>query len=114
MAQERGRNMVRDLGSDGTAGEGMAVLEGTTEMGTQGKHDIDTAMKGLRFPRVYTRAGMNPYDEVEWELRTAAITNEHGKLVFEQKDVEFPKFWSQMATNVVASKYFRGQMGTPG
>ncbi|HYJ32615.1 MAG TPA: vitamin B12-dependent ribonucleotide reductase [Candidatus Binatia bacterium] len=69
--------------------------------------------KGLRFPRVYTRAGVNPYDEVEWDLRTAAITNEHGKVVFEQKDVEFPKFWSQMATNVVASKYFRGQMGMP-
>jgi len=106
--------MVRDLGSEGTAaGEGMAVLEGTAEMGTQGKHDSGTAMKGLRFPRMYTRAGVNPYDEVEWELRTAVITNEHGKLVFEQKDVEFPKFWSQMATNVVASKYFRGQMDTP-
>ncbi|HLQ67620.1 MAG TPA: vitamin B12-dependent ribonucleotide reductase [Candidatus Limnocylindrales bacterium] len=91
----------------------MAVLEGTAEMGTQGKHDSGTAMKGLRFPRMYTRAGVNPYDEVEWELRTAVITNEHGKLVFEQKDVEFPKFWSQMATNVVASKYFRGQMDTP-
>ncbi|HEU4334168.1 MAG TPA: hypothetical protein VFT32_06690, partial [Candidatus Eisenbacteria bacterium] len=64
---------------------------------------------GLRFPRLYTRPGVNPFDEVEWDLRSAAITNEHGKVVFEQKDVEFPKFWSQMATNVVTSKYFRGQ-----
>jgi ribonucleoside-diphosphate reductase alpha chain len=107
--------MVRDLGSDGTANsEGMAVLDRATEMDTHGKHDSGTPMKGLRFPRVYTRAGENPYDQVEWELRTAAITNEHGKMVFEQKDVEFPKFWSSQATNVVASKYFRGQMGTPG
>jgi ribonucleoside-diphosphate reductase alpha chain len=103
--------MVRDLGSDGTAiSEGMAVMEAGME--TRVKRDRGTE-KGLRFPRVHTRAGVNPYDEVEWELRTAAITNEHGKVVFEQKDVEFPSFWSQMATNVVASKYFRGQIGTP-
>jgi ribonucleoside-diphosphate reductase alpha chain len=56
---------------------------------------------------------VNPFDQVEWELRTAIISNEHGQMVFEQRDVEFPKFWSQMATNVVASKYFRGQIGTP-
>ncbi len=103
--------MVRDLGSDGTAfNEGMAVMD--TELDTQVKRR-QAHVKGLRFPRVYTVAGVSPYDEIEWELRTAAITNEHGKVVFEQKDVEFPRFWSQMATNVVASKYFRGQMGTP-
>jgi ribonucleoside-diphosphate reductase alpha chain len=108
--------MVRDLGSDGTAigGEGMAVLDEMTETNAKAGHGSRNAKaKGLRFPRVYTRAGVHPYDEVEWDLRTAAITNEHGKVVFEQKDVEFPKFWSQMATNVVASKYFRGQMGMP-
>jgi ribonucleoside-diphosphate reductase alpha chain len=107
--------MVRDLGSDGTAigSEGMAVLDEMTETGAMAGHGTEKAKKGLRFPRVYTRAGVSPYDEVEWDLRTAGITNEHGKVVFEQKDVEFPKFWSQMATNVVASKYFRGQMGTP-
>ncbi|MGE5177958.1 MAG: vitamin B12-dependent ribonucleotide reductase [Bacteroidota bacterium] len=91
----------------------MAVLEETTEARAQVRNGTEKAKKGLRFPRVYTRAGEHPYDGVEWELRTAAITNEHGKIVFEQKDVEFPKFWSQMATNVVASKYFRGQMGMP-
>ncbi|HEX7078300.1 MAG TPA: vitamin B12-dependent ribonucleotide reductase [Candidatus Eisenbacteria bacterium] len=82
-------------------------------MVTRAKRNADTSEKGLRFARLYTRSGANPFDDVEWELRTASITNEHGKTVFEQKDVEFPKFWSQMATNVVASKYFRGQMGTP-
>src|SRR6185436_9808638 len=49
-----------------------------------------------------------------WELRTAAITGESGKMVFEQRDVEVPKFWSQTATNVVVQKYFRGELGTPG
>jgi ribonucleoside-diphosphate reductase alpha chain len=107
--------MVRDLGSDGTAiNEGMAVLEGTPAMGTQGKREFGVETRtGLRFPRVYTKPGVDPFDEVEWEPRTAIISNEHGNIVFEQRDVEFPKFWSQMATNVVASKYFRGQIGTP-
>src|SRR5258706_6540331 len=106
---------MRDLGREGTGfNEGMAVLEGIVAMETQGKREFGVETRaGLRFPRVYTRPGENPYDEVEWELRTAVISNEHGQIVFEQRDVEFPKFWSQMATNVVASKYFRGQMGTP-
>ncbi len=56
---------------------------------------------------------MDPYDTLEWDTREAAITNEHGKVVFEQKDLEFPKSWSALATNVVASKYFRGPLGSP-
>ena len=68
---------------------------------------------GLKITRYFSRAGVNPYDEVEWELRTASITNEKGKVVFEQTGVEIPKAWSQMATNVVVSKYFRGPLGTP-
>ena len=56
---------------------------------------------------------MSPFDEVEWEARHALITGESGEVVFEQHDVEFPRFWSQLATNVVASKYFRGPLGTP-
>jgi len=96
-----------------TTNGGTAVMEGTT-MGAPGKTEVEIERKGgLRFPRVFTRAGSNPYDEVEWDIRTAIISNETGQLVFEQRDVEFPKFWSQMATNVVASKYFRGQIGTP-
>src|SRR5256886_15705234 len=68
--------------------------------------------KGLRIERRFTRSGVHPYDEVEWELRDSAIPGESGK-VFEQKGVEVPKFWSQTATNVVASKYFRGKLGSP-
>ena len=68
---------------------------------------------GLHFPRRWTTAGVHPYDEIEWETRTAAIGNEKGVNVFEQKDVEVPAFWSQLATNVVVSKYFRGHLGSP-
>src|SRR5687768_14986845 len=67
---------------------------------------------GIRFERFYTKPGIDVFDTCEWEMRTAAITNEKGEVVFEQRDVEMPKFWSQMATNVVVSKYFRGHLGT--
>src|SRR6187399_1124805 len=72
-----------------------------------------TTVTGLEFPRYFTRPGVDPFDEVDWELRSAVIGNEKGKVVFEQRDVEIPKFWSQQATNIVVSKYFRGQMGAP-
>ncbi len=72
------------------------------------------ASRGMRFRRRYTEPGVDPFDAVEWELRDAVIANERGETVFEQKGVEIPKSWSQTATNVVVSKYFRGHLGTPG
>ena len=72
-----------------------------------------TAAPGLEFSRYFTLPGVDPFDEVEWDIRSAVIGNEKGKVVFEQRDVEIPKFWSQQATNIVVSKYFRGQLGTP-
>ena len=69
--------------------------------------------RGLHFERYYTTPGVDPFDTVEWELRDAMISNEKGEKVFEQKGVEMPKSWSQTATNVVVSKYFRGQIGSP-
>jgi ribonucleoside-diphosphate reductase alpha chain len=69
--------------------------------------------RGLAVPRFFTRPGEDPFDAVEWELRSAKITNERGEVVFEQTDVEIPKSWSQLATNVVVSKYFRGHVGSP-
>ena len=68
---------------------------------------------GLTLSRLFSRPGVHPFDEVEWELRSATITNERGELIFEQRDCEIPKSWSQLATNVVVSKYFRGHLGTP-
>src|SRR5256885_3402193 len=69
--------------------------------------------KGLRFSRFFTPPGSHAYDLVEWERRTAAITGEKGQVIFEQKDVEVPRSWSQLAINVVAQKYFRGSPGSP-
>ncbi len=71
------------------------------------------AVAGLEFERYFTKDSGDPFDEVDWELRSAVIANERGELVFEQRDVEFPRTWSQQATNIVVSKYFRGQIGTP-
>ncbi|HTR27450.1 MAG TPA: vitamin B12-dependent ribonucleotide reductase [Terriglobales bacterium] len=68
---------------------------------------------GLSFRRLFTKAGVNPYDDVEWEVRTATIADSQGNLIFEQKDFEVPKDWSMTATNIVASKYLHGQLGTP-
>jgi ribonucleoside-diphosphate reductase alpha chain len=68
---------------------------------------------GMRFPRYFTRAGVDPLSEVTWELRDATIKGADGKVYFEQKEVEFPTSWSQTATNVVVQKYFRGTLGTP-
>ena len=68
---------------------------------------------GLSVPRYFTTPGVDPADELAWEYRTASITGEDGKSVFEQKNLEIPKSWSMLATNVVASKYFRGMPGTP-
>ncbi len=78
-----------------------------------GQNPDGSPARGLTFERRWTRPGVHPYDELRWETRTAAIGNESGKLVFEQKDVEVPETWSQLATNVVVSKYFRGHLGTP-
>ena len=81
--------------------------------GTYGASFTGEGTRGLTFERRWTRPDVHPYDEITWEYRTAGIANESGKSVFEQKDVEVPDFWSQLATNVVVSKYFRGHLGTP-
>jgi ribonucleoside-diphosphate reductase alpha chain len=68
---------------------------------------------GLRFGRFFTPPGSHAFDLIEWERRTAGITGEKGQVIFEQKDVEVPRSWSQLAINVVAQKYFRGGADTP-
>ncbi len=67
---------------------------------------------GLTFHRLFTKPGVSPYSEVEWELRDAQITDSQAGVIFEQKNVEVPKDWSMTATNIVASKYLHGQIGT--
>src|SRR5712672_1880822 len=68
--------------------------------------------QGLTFRRFFTKPGVSPYNEVEWELRNAQITDSQGGMIFEQKNVEVPKDWSMTATNIVASKYLHGPIGT--
>src|SRR5271165_5945415 len=70
------------------------------------------AKSGLRFERYFTDGRTAPFDNVEWEQRTALIGNEKGVTIFKQEDVEVPKGWSQTATNIVASKYFHGKVGS--
>jgi ribonucleoside-diphosphate reductase alpha chain len=71
-----------------------------------------SGLSGVTFRRLFTDGVTHPFDALEWELRTAAITNEKGEVFFEQKDVEVPKAWSMTATNIVAQKYFHGKPGT--
>ena len=72
----------------------------------------DDTAPGLTFDRFFSHPGADPFDEIEWETRSAVIANEKGETVFEQRGVEIPKAWSQQAANIVVSKYFRGQLGT--
>ncbi len=110
----------------GELGQAEVDLKGLTEDGARAaREEADNAMvrhhvhknarpkgKGLAMERCYTKEGVHPYDEIKWEMRSARITSEKGEILFCQNDVEVPGSWSQMATNVVVSKYFRGGEGT--
>src|SRR3954468_2218205 len=74
--------------------------------------DAQTRKAGLTVERRFTTLGVHPFDEIEWEIRDAVIGNPESP-AFEQREVEFPKTWSQNATNIVAQKYFRGKIGSP-
>src|SRR5467141_2782405 len=89
------------------------MKEEVLERTAGGNGNLTQTKKGLEFRRYFTREGISPYDTVEWEYRTAAITSEAGDVIFEQKNVEVPKTWSMTATNIVASKYFHGTLGPP-
>jgi ribonucleoside-diphosphate reductase alpha chain len=105
--------MQKGAAVSSSAGSG-GSLETTTSQGV-GRTPVapPTGVPGLEYERFFSREGIDPFDDIEWEMRSAVIGNEKGELVFEQRDVEIPRFWSQQATNIVVSKYFRGQVGTP-
>ena len=86
--------------------EGIPVAEQSKRQGTR-------ESTGLTMQRYFTRPNVDPFEAVEWEQRSAVISGENGEVVFEQHEVAIPKPWSQLATNVVVSKYFRGPLGTP-
>ncbi len=107
------RRPAMEAAAAGQQAQSTGSTGGTVETRTRKAEPKATVVQGLEFPRYFTLPGVDPFDEVEWEIRSAVIGNEKGKVVFEQRDVEIPKFWSQQATNIVVSKYFRGQMDSP-
>ncbi|MDP3703804.1 MAG: vitamin B12-dependent ribonucleotide reductase [Candidatus Omnitrophota bacterium] len=95
--------------------EGLGTVRNASHQGVEAALPVGSgtsAPRGLPIPRRWTRPTVHPFDEIAWELRSASIANEKGEMVFEQHEVEVPNFWSQLATNVVVSKYFRGTLGT--
>ncbi len=105
--------MSEDL-ETGTADAAVDAAEAPVTSSKQKKSAKRSAAgTGLTIERYFTSPDVDPFDTVEWELRSATIGNEKGETVFEQNDVEIPASWSQLATNVVVSKYFRGHIGTP-
>jgi ribonucleoside-diphosphate reductase alpha chain len=90
----------------------MATVERTEITDTDLTNTVTDRGKSLGVRRYFTIPGRDPFDEIEWEVRDAFIPGKD-KAAFDQKSVEFPKFWSQTATNIVAQKYFRGKLGTP-
>src|SRR5687767_4274034 len=105
---------------EGASQKGLSAAPAGQTVGSSGNTEAEStrtrkaqASLGLDFPRFFSTAGIDPFDQVEWELRDAIIGNEKGTVVFEQRGVEMPKAWSQQATNIVVSKYFRGHVGSP-
>ena len=88
-----------------------ATPDGSSDRPTAGAANPTASARGLRVERHFTQPGVHPFDAIAWERRTAAISNEKGEVVFTQEDCEVPASWSQLATNVVVSKYFRGLQG---
>src|ERR1035438_8728783 len=77
------------------------------------RSDASPGKKTLQLERTFSDPSISPYDQLEWERRTAEITDDAGKVIFKQENVEVPKAWSLLATKVVVSKYFYGELNTP-
>src|SRR6185437_2502922 len=96
-----------------TMAAGEMTMPGLDKKPPKAIERVQTASRaGLALERFFSQPGIDPFSEVEWELRSAMIAGEDGRVVFEQRDVEVPRAWSQTATNVVVSKYFRGPLGS--
>ncbi len=96
---QRGAQDTRSTGSEGV------------DPGSDVSRRAAASAPGMEYSRYFTVAGRDPFDEIVWDTRDAVIANDRGEAVFEQRGVEAPKFWSQQATNIVCSKYFRGTLG---
>src|SRR5688572_32952149 len=93
------------------------TVEGSTSTELKGRAKTrrltPSKAKGLKFKRVYTTPGVDPFDMIEWDRRSSKISNPDGSTVFKLENLEIPKSWSQLATDIIASKYFR-KAGVPG
>ena len=83
---------------------------GSPQMSTRTRPAAKRASKGLKFERVFSTENVSPFDQIEWDRRTAKITDDSGKVIFEQTNVEVPKTWSELATKIAVSKYFYGDI----
>jgi ribonucleoside-diphosphate reductase alpha chain len=82
----------------------------TSDLRPRGSRSPARKKSGLKFQRFFSQEGVSPFDEIEWERRTAEITDDSGKVIFRQEDVEVPKSWSALATKIAVSKYFYGDI----
>jgi ribonucleoside-diphosphate reductase alpha chain len=88
-----------------------ASLNKPTQSSSRRKNRIERKKNGgLRFKRVFSNASVAPFDQIEWECRTAEITDDGGKVIFKQENIEVPKNWSALATKIAVSKYFYGDI----
>src|SRR3954469_11314082 len=88
-----------------------ASLNKSTHSASRRKNRIERKKNGgLRFKRVFSDAAVAPFDQMEWEKRTAEITDDGGKVIFKQEDIEVPKSWTALATKIAVSKYFYGDI----
>src|SRR5947208_14073612 len=77
------------------------------------QHGAASTNEALRVQRIFSNPNVKPFDQIEWEERTAEITDDSVKVIFKQENVEVPQSWSLLATKVVVSKYFYGEQNTP-
>src|SRR5438034_1207631 len=82
----------------------------TSDLRPRGRKARARQKSGLRFQHFFSQEGISPFDEIEWERRIAEITDDSGKVIFRQEDVEVPKSWSALATKIAVSKYFYGDI----
>src|ERR1700732_1025079 len=82
----------------------------TSDLRPRGGRSPARKKSGLRFQRFFSQEGNSPFDEIEWERRVAEITDDSGKVIFRQEDVEVPKSWTALATKIAVSKYFYGDL----
>ena len=96
-----------------TVGERAGLVTAAGQVGTEpeGSRDRGRKRSGMEVPRVFSTEGVSPFDQVDWELRTAEIKDERGRVIFQQTDCEIPAAWSQLATNVVVEQVLLRRRG---